>query len=420
MKKIVGIVSVLALVAGSVFADPDVTPTVTSFNGNAGLEYVLNLDSEESGFKNNTWTEFKVQFKNADWGGKSTSGDGMWGEVNVRTEGDVTLTAPTDGTKAKAWEFGPATIGAAKLHFVDGDTYVNMVLLQPSYKIGEITGKVALYNHGWDPLTYFAGVDPTDGKYKGFQVNFGIPVVDVSVAFGDRGYDGTKTKDQTYAYKAAATVKPIDGLAIGAAVAGTTEKDSKIAAAANVTYKYTMDDGYYVAPFANFTMNNDVKAVNAAVLFGWGGQNAQWNHDFIQCANAPAANNTYATDGVSVQFGKADLSKDDMALEVAAYDSVLLNKVIPGDTKVAAKYAAAKDLGKGALGVAAIYGNKVDIINITARASFGMDLGADTNDFAYGLKVNTTEVIQNTDLYVDYVGGKDKKGTITCGAKISF
>ena len=121
MKKIVGIIAAFALVAGTVFADPDLTPTITSFKGNAGLEYVANLDTEAVGFNNFSSAEFEVQFKSADWGGKSTSGDGLWGELTIRTGSEIKVKGP-----GNAWTVPGAEVTTAKLHFIDGDTYLHM------------------------------------------------------------------------------------------------------------------------------------------------------------------------------------------------------------------------------------------------------------------------------------------------------
>ena len=64
MKKIVGIIAALSLVAGVAFADdPSVVPSVVSFSGKASIEYDIDLnDPAKMGIVNVEETEFKITF----------------------------------------------------------------------------------------------------------------------------------------------------------------------------------------------------------------------------------------------------------------------------------------------------------------------------------------------------------------------
>ena len=157
MKKIVGIIAALAL-AGSVFARPDITPVITEFKGDATLEWIADIDAETTGMKNSNSSSFKIQMRTDDWGGDSTSGDGLWGEVTVRTGGGYT--AEKGGHYG--WDLG-IDVSEAKIHFLDGDTYFNMQILQPGFGVGEL-GYVLAYKDGneWEDYK-FANVG---GGYK--------------------------------------------------------------------------------------------------------------------------------------------------------------------------------------------------------------------------------------------------------------
>jgi hypothetical protein len=436
MKKIVGIIAALAL-AGSVFARPDITPVITSFNGNAKVEWIADLDADTYGFKNSTWTEWKIQTKSADWGGESNkSADGMWGELVLKTNGDVTLTAPFDGT---IWKGANVEVGTAKVHFMDGDTYLHVDILKPDFKVGEIGYIRALKTNAntanWED-NKFAKVGGFD--YQGFTVNFGIPMVDLVLAFGD---DGAKSfSEGHYGFKFAATVKPIDGLSLYAGLSKNTEDNSDLALAFTAGYNYKIDDQFYIKPALQFDMVGDAKNLGAAVFFGWGSEGQCWNHDFLTFANKSilnvAENGTRAADGLSVLFKKS-LDGDPQELDVEFYDNKLLSGLEIGGITTAAAFRSATTVANNvktesqSVTFGAIYNNNIDILYLTARLSFGMDLKAegDNNGVKYGLKVGTKELIANTDLYLDYVGeiskydlGGDgvKKGTVTLGCQINF
>jgi hypothetical protein len=445
--------------AGSVFARPDITPVITSFNGNAKLEWVADLDANGGdggfGFANSTWTELKIQTRSADWGGESNSGDGLWGELQLNTGGDFVTEKHQDDDfdfNIYNWSgFGwrkALVVGTAKIHFVDGDTYFNMDILKPDFGVGEIgyvraTKVKADGTLNWDNWedVKFAKVGGY-AAYQGFTLNFGVPIVDLAFAFGD---NGSKTfKDGKYAFKFAGTLKPIDGLKIYAGIASNTEDfAANLAAAVTVGYNYKIDDQFYIKPAVQFDMFGKAMNIGAAVLFGWGSEGQTWNHDFLTFSNKTisfAENGTRAADGLSVMFVKGIKDKDGndvkaSTLNIEFYDNKLLNGLDIGTFTYGAAYrASGEDLGKGAVSAAFIYNNNFDIVYLTARLSFGMDLAAsgDNNGVKYGLRVGTKELIANTDVYFDYVGCVSKyapdanakdgfnKGTAKIGCQINF
>jgi hypothetical protein len=441
MKKIVGIIAALAL-AGSVFARPDITPVITSFTGNAKVEWIADLDADTYGFANSTWTQLKIQTRSADWGGESTSGDGLWGELTLRTGPDVVKEYGTADVAKNIYDWpatgwhGSLVVTTAKVHFMDGDTYFNADILTPNFAVGEIEYLRALQNPGDDADTKFAGVNGFG--YKGFTLNFGVPIVDLSFAFGD---DGAKSFDAGhYGFKFAATLKPIDGLSLYAGVSKNTEENSDLGLAFTAAYNYKIDDQFYIKPALQFAMAGKKMDLGAAALFGWGDQKSSWSHDFLTFDKTDitvANNQSRASDGFSVLFIKPindanGNAVDTSTLKVEFYDSKLLSGLDIGSVKIGAAYRAENtaELGKGAATFGLIYDNTIDIIYITAKASFGMNLGVDgdNNGFKWLLRLGTKEVIANTDLYAQYAAGYSKysaaddknKGSVTLGCQINF
>lgn len=429
MKKIVGIVSVLALASAVFAADPVWNAGVFGYSGAYNIDYKINLDEEKMGFENGE-ADMTLNYNLWSGGDKVTSGDGLWGELKIVSDG--TNVWGTNNVLPAA-----VRVDTAKIHFVDGDTWVNMNIKNPDFSVGGIEGAVVYHNSSWNSNWGWAGKDGSAGT-NGFTLNAGIPMADFTVAFGDLGV--TAMKDKVYAYKAAATVRPVEGLGIGAGISNSTAKDNKPVIAANASYKYAIDDVNFVNTYGQFIMQDKEKAVNAAVTYAWN-NNVQNTWTGFVALNKdefkfPNGGDDRFVDGVSVIVEKplsdaAGNSVKGMNLTVAAFDSVLLNKVIPGSTKVACKYTAkGEELGKGALAAAFTYGNSIDIVNVSAKASFGMDLAADKDNtaVAYELGVNTDGIIQNTNLYTNYAASvskytgeaNNKKGTITVGAKIHF
>ena len=169
MKKIVGIIAALAL-ASAVFADPDVTPVVATFDGNASLEWIADLDAETTGMKNSESATFKVKFISE--GTKETSGDGLWGELKIKA-GSTEVEAKNDGVAASGVAVANPTVETAKIHFIDGDTYFHMNIKVPGLSLGGGDLVLATASPWAD-----AKVGVTLTGAQGFTLNFGIPVVD--------------------------------------------------------------------------------------------------------------------------------------------------------------------------------------------------------------------------------------------------
>lgn len=120
MKKALVIFLALALV-GSVFAaEPAAEVKVAEFKGDAAVTFGVNLDDGHTGFKNETSGSLKLNLLNG--GDKSTTGDGVWGELKIKFDG-ITVEAKND--KASALNDKKVSIETAKIHF--GPVYMGIL-----------------------------------------------------------------------------------------------------------------------------------------------------------------------------------------------------------------------------------------------------------------------------------------------------
>lgn len=480
MKKIVGIIAALALVS-AVFADePSVTPVTSEFTGNAKLEWIADLDGETTGMANATEASFKLKFVTE--GTKSTEGDGLWGELTIKAgnweiaygggedvvtginytefkdkdDNVMTVELEKDGYTVKKATYkdkngkeitadkfdlntakqtlatkkvlgvpGGASVETAKIHFVEGDFGVALNILKPGFEFGGGKPTLATKSNRDDdkgPVTFAkSSVELKDAN--GFTVEVTAPIISANLAFADNGQK--KSADKKFAFKFDATLKPIDDMSIFAGFAFSTE-ESKFAAAAKVDYKLALDDTFYLQPAILFTMKQDTATnLGAAVLFGWGAANE--GAGFVKFFDDAESVPDNCSNGASV-WVDADLKNNKIGLLAGIYDSALIGGALPG-FKVGFQLAAdnVSDFSNTMVIDAALkYGTTfADIVDFSA--DFGMEFKKNVA-LVYGVEVGSKELIENTNVYVNYKGqadsnslhGGNKKGKVTVGAKISF
>ena len=439
MKKIVGIIAALAL-ASAVFADPDVAPTVSSFKGDASLEWQFDLENETHGMKNSQSTEFKIVFVPETT--KATEGSDMWGELEIKVAkvevtggngfGSVALVVDDTGAPVLDDDGNPTfttsggsvfivpglSVEKAKIHFSDDDFYVRMNIKAPGLSLGG--GKYVL-----------ATRSDADGKAnptqkvtltgaQGFTLEFGLTdTVEFNLQFADNGV----AKDKKYAFVFDASVKAVENLELVAGAGYSTEEE-KFAVAFKTSYKVELSDTMYLKPSVGFAMKDDAKALGAALFLGWGAENAEPGFKKFGMGDGIDNIPNKCSDGVSFWLN-SDLDNAYTFL-FSVYDSTF----VPG-------LKAALDFGgdlKGLsdaweLNAAAKYSNTFDIWTIDANFGLKVKKGAETNTgFLYGFGVSTdNSLIQNTKLYINYagekaadVGGVDNKGKVTVGTQIHF
>ncbi len=414
MKKIVGIIAGLALIAGFAFADaPAINVSEYSFSGKASLEWIADLDKETTGMKNHDEASFALKFIKK--GDKSSTGDGVWGEIKIEA-GDAeaknggNVTVPT------------ASVKTATIHFLDDDFYLDMSILKPGLGIGG-GNIISATNDGYSAFPA-ASVTVTD--FQGFKLTFGLKdVIDFGLVFVDNGQKIAKEKKFGFVFDA--TLKAVEGLGLNVAAGYGTEKE-KFVASAKVDYKLAIGD-MYLKPAVGFALDEaEAKNLSAGLLFGWGGDGIEAKFDSFSngVTNVPDK----CADGVSV-YATVPL-KDSPAIGFlfSAFDSKFLADF---GVKIGAQLAVADlaNFGKGTDAFdAAIKWASGDLLgDWKVDANAGIKFIIDGSKFGalYGAGISNSALIDNTKLYLNYkgehgadVGGANLKGTITLGCEISI
>lgn len=160
MKKALVIFLALAMVCSVFAAEPVAEVSAADFKGSASLTFGFDLDKLETGFKNEASAELKLNLLKG--GDKSTEGDGIWGELKIKTGGasiksgdSLKLTASVEkavinfgpvymGIKSGEFQYGGSFFYPNALNYKDGkDKYVK----NQTDKLGYTQGFVLGYNH---------------------------------------------------------------------------------------------------------------------------------------------------------------------------------------------------------------------------------------------------------------------------------
>ena len=86
MKKALSVFLMAAMAFGAFADEPVADVNVAEFSGNAAVTWGVDLDSGTTGFKNSTEVNLKLNLLKG--GSKSTTGDGVWGELVLKADGD--------------------------------------------------------------------------------------------------------------------------------------------------------------------------------------------------------------------------------------------------------------------------------------------------------------------------------------------
>ena len=185
MKKALVLLLALSMVFGAFADEPVANVNVSEFSGEASVTWGVDLDAERTGFKNDAKVTLKLNL--IDGGDKSSTGEGIWGEIKIKTDGDTFTKAEGNDVKIGALEI-PAKIkvDTAKLHFGDnayigitsGDTQVG------EYKLDTAVAAEQIMNE-----------NVGDKDYKnGIVAGYGNDMFSVDVDFRSANI---KTKDAT-------------------------------------------------------------------------------------------------------------------------------------------------------------------------------------------------------------------------------
>ena len=416
MKKIVAMGTAVALAASMFAAQPAANPQVLDFNGNASVEWGVDLDAGKTGFKNAQ--EASIKAKLFDGGDKATSGDGVWAELKI--------VADTKDNEYKNEGVGSVEIKApkvdtAKIHIYNfyvgiqsGDTQTGALKFTRAIKSGDSDNGKLLSDVG--PADY------TQGIVAGYDdSNFGVAV----------DFRSSKAAQYTndYAMAAEVTLKDSNEYLSGLEVKGGYSYEFADAPvmgySGSVAYKAKVSGDYYVKPAFGYTGASldgtaTVNKIAGAVIFGWG-DTADANAGVYFLDNDAAKK---VTPGVSVSYVKdikADLNNGE--IEAAFYLGNLVENlkaaalldttlVKEGDTPITVLAGCAYDV-------------KADDITITPKAGISFKNEAAGNEVMVKAGVDVAGLINNTTFYAVYASNNlkadsNKKGTVNVGCKIAF
>lgn len=87
MKKALSVFLMTAMAFGAFADEPVADVNIAEFSGNAAVQWGVDLDTMKTGFKNSYEVNLKLNLLNN--GTKSTTGDGVWGELVLKTKEDT-------------------------------------------------------------------------------------------------------------------------------------------------------------------------------------------------------------------------------------------------------------------------------------------------------------------------------------------
>ncbi len=435
MKKIVMGIAAAALATSMFAGEPASNPSVASFNGNASVEWGVDLDTNKTGFKNDTWSEFKMKL--FDTGTKETSGDGIWAELKIKIEDDDGV--GPNGVNNGAFKGKAAAVDTAKFHI--NNFYIG--IMSGDTQVGELDLNTALRSAGFwaNNGRWLSAVGTNYGQ--GIVAGYADGNLEVNVDFrSDAHYTNN------YAMAAEAKLKDSNEFAPGLEVKGGFAygfETEYYPYSASASYKANIDDTYYVKPAVGITGTkaDDSMLLAGALLFGWGGTNG------YASVNLPYFTDDSSrgmTPGVSVAFGMPLVEDAGIVLIPSLYLGDLVENM---KAAVYSEIGMQKDIDTMfAIGAGVSYDVKSDDVTITPKfalryenEAYAADLSpkcdgnAKDNMFAgktagaefldMTVAVDIAGLINNTTFTVEYVSGNlsatdPVKGTLNCRAKIAF
>ncbi len=171
MKKALSVFLMAAMAFGAFADEPVADVNVAEFSGNAKVEWGVDLDSGTTGFQNSTDVTLKLNLLNG--GSKSTTGDGVWGELVIKTDGDTFVGWNNTAKKESANKgmTGALNLGVkvdtAKIHF--GPAYVG--IKSGDTQTGKLKMDGAIRSADSDNATTLGAVGP-DGYSQGIVAGY--------------------------------------------------------------------------------------------------------------------------------------------------------------------------------------------------------------------------------------------------------
>ena len=422
MKKALSVFLMAAMAFGAFADEPVADVNVAEFSGNAAVTWGVDLDSGKTGFKNSTEVNLKLNLLKG--GTKSTTGDGVWGELVLKADGDPiqwqqkAFSDTAFGANKGMMDGGALKykvyVDTAKIHF--GPAYVG--IKNGNTTVGELKLDTAVRaDKAW---LANVGANKTDGIVAGFDSDVVKVDVDVrSLPTADTQY----TND--YGMAAEVEFKGVENLSVKGGVSYEFKEKGTLAYAASAGYKLALDDTYYVRPQVGITGVKDADPTLAAsVLFGWGEKKDA--HAGVYFVNEDADKKVIP--GVSVAV-YVPLEDDPM---VTIAPSFFSGEIVPGltaavDATIGTQSGKVRDIKwrntATNLDAGVKYALAVDALTITPQAGVEYynytskvdDAKDSDNNMNMKIGVDVAGLIDNTTLSAVWTSGELLDGGVVAG-----
>lgn len=397
MKKALVILMALSMVFVAFADEPAVKNEIASFTGNASVTWGVDLDAGKTGFKNAE--EAKLKFTLIGKGDKSTTGEGVWGELKIKA-GDASEVEVNgaDGTVPVK----KVTVDVAKIHITD---MIAIGIREGSNKYGSYKPVTAVKSDTHYPIDSVGG-NVTDG----ITVEVALPnLLNLNIDFRS-----VEQYTNNYGIGASVELKAVEDLSVKAGFGIDFYNNNPWGLSASADYKLGLSDTMYLKPQVGFTMTNAANSgvITTALLVGWGKENQDTNIKWVS---------KKVSDGFSVATKIALADGSAIPLCVGVWDSTFVENL-----KVGAQFHV-NDLKNFALNTLA-FEFAYDLDGIKPAIAFAMDKGGDlgwTDDMKLSAKVDFTGFVANTTFTLAYESGNlkassNQAGKIDLTAKISF
>ena len=261
------------------------------------MQWGVDLDAGKTGFLNAYEVVLKLNLLNN--GTKSTTGDGVWGELVLKTDGDSFVgwknTANSDNvSNADQGMMGDGHVlglkvyvDTAKVHF--GPAYIG--IKSGDTQTGELKMDAAIRSSDDNQAKWLENVGP-DKFSQGIVAGFDHDMFNIAVDL--RSYYDANQYSDSYAVAAEGEFTGVENLSVKAGVSynfsdkhyadaakdESKDLDNVLGYSASAGYKLALNDTYYIRPQVGFTGRTSFKdddstatdnmAIAAGLLFGWG------------------------------------------------------------------------------------------------------------------------------------------------------
>lgn len=204
MKKALSVFLMTAMAFGAFADEPVADVNIAEFSGNASVQWGVDLDTMKTGFSNDYEVKLKLNLLNN--GSKSTTGDGVWGELVLKTDGDSFIGWRNGGDTDKMNDdaFGSNTgmdndlslkvfVDTAKIHI--GPAYIG--IKRGDTQTGELKMDAAIRSADDDQSKWLGNVGP-DKYTQGIVLGMDTDIVKVDLDLRSYAVDKTvPSKDNT-------------------------------------------------------------------------------------------------------------------------------------------------------------------------------------------------------------------------------